>query len=46
MVVDLAYGCSSVFPVHGQTEKAAGTLPVQWRLRLTVLPDAVVMHNN
>jgi len=37
MVVDMAYGCSSIFPVHGQTEKAAGTLPVQRRLRLTVL---------
>jgi len=37
MVVDMAYDCSSIFPVHGQTEKAARKLPVQRRLRLTVL---------
>lgn len=34
VVVDLAYYCSSVFPVHAQTEKTSDGLPVERRLYL------------
>jgi hypothetical protein len=35
-VAGLAYRCSSIVPVHGQTEKVAGNFSVKWRLHLTV----------
>src|SRR5258708_39646373 len=36
IVLDLAYYFSSIFTVHGQTEKTVARLSMQWRLHLTL----------